>query len=567
MRRWLRSRLILAIPLSMLAACSSDREVASPVDTVLEVSGVETFCPSGARQDINAIFPTRGNLRNVATGACGQIFSDFGKGKQALAAQRAFAFLKKTLEQNAAGLLLDPEPSVEARIIELFEAIFSGVGLDFPDVDPQALAEGNYAIGELTQNGPSLPTVSKKAIADDGNGLLGPVQVFIAQINTDEITLATSSVSHPCPEGVDDSYDCYPLFFDYTVFPVSNVNPAVGLQIGQCNVSPPDVEVLLLTPEGFLPPDAAPPGLDCSDVVPQVATTGWRRFAQAALAPVAPLLRVTPSFAGQNPVGGRISSFSPVAPADPNSGPPHIVVFNDINVFDDVAMGSANNVLLVQNLVTFTSGFTRDEGDEVWFDCRTSLSGGFEAGCDEESTLHTIIEGQGLSTTVITEGSLEDLPADVKVLVLWLPTTAYTAGEVNALKQFAAEGGRIVLVGEHVGIYAAEIPNALLGALGSTLEVVGGFIDCTGEHVVLPGSAIRPQQITDGLTGLTIGCSSEVTLGEDDLPLYVDTSGIHVLSGVGMIDTSPIEVAGARGVAPSSAGILAYDPLGNRVDD
>ena len=48
--------------------------------------------------------------------------------------------------------------------------------------------------------------------------------------------------------------------------------------------------------------------------------TGLRRMAWTVLEPITPLLRVTPAFAGQSPIGGRISNFSPVAPADPESG-------------------------------------------------------------------------------------------------------------------------------------------------------------------------------------------------------------------------------------------------------
>jgi hypothetical protein len=181
--------------------------------------------------------------------------------------------------------------------------------------------DGEYAIGTLFPDGPPLLTGSLHAgIGDPGGGLFGPVTAFIVLIQADEPQLSLSSVEHPCPAGVDNTFDCYPLFFDYSVSPESNVNPAVGLQLGQCNVSPEGVEVELLSPEGFLPLDDAPAGLDCTDVEPEVAMTGWRSYAWAVLEPVSPLFRVTPAFAGQSPIGGRISNFSPVAPADPESG-------------------------------------------------------------------------------------------------------------------------------------------------------------------------------------------------------------------------------------------------------
>jgi hypothetical protein len=325
MRQRLRVFLALVLPLSILAACGTDQESGSPVDTGLELTGVAEFCPSGDIGDaIAAIFPTASSLRHVATVNCGQVFDAFGKGKQTEAVEKAFAFFVKSLQQNEAGQLLVSGPEGEADIVELFLAILEGIGVDLPDMDPEDLADaltnGEYAIGELVPDGPPVLTISKHAGIDDGGGLFGPVTVVIIMIPPDESEIELSSLSHPCPAGVDNSFDCYPLFFDYAVSPESNVNPAVGLQLGQCNVSPEGVEVQLLSPEGFLPLDDAPTGIDCTDVEPEVAMTGWRSYAWSMLEPVSPLFRVTPAFAGQSPIGGRISNFSPVAPADPASG-------------------------------------------------------------------------------------------------------------------------------------------------------------------------------------------------------------------------------------------------------
>jgi hypothetical protein len=326
MRQLLRVFVALALPVSILASCGTDRESASPVDTALDLTGVAEFCPSGEIGDaIAAIFPTPGSLRHVATVNCGQVFDAFGKGKQTEAVEKAFAFFVKSLQQNEAGQLLVSGPEGEADIVELFLAILEGIGVDLPDMDPEDLADAlkndEYAVGTLFPNGPPLLTGSLHAgIGDPGDGLFGPVTAIIVMIQANEPELDLASLSHPCPAGVDNNFDCYPLFYDYSVSPESNVNPAVGLQLGQCNVSPEGVEVQLLSPEGFLPLDAAPTGIDCTDVEPEVTMTGWRSYAWTVIEPVSPLFRVTPAFAGQSPIGGRISNFSPVAPADPNSG-------------------------------------------------------------------------------------------------------------------------------------------------------------------------------------------------------------------------------------------------------
>lgn len=365
MRRLLRVFVALVLPVSILASCGTDRESGSPVDTALDLTGVAELCPSGdISDDIAAIFPTSQRLRHVATVHCGQVFDAFGKGKQTESVEKAFAFFLKTLQQNEAGKLLDPDPSTEAKIVELFTAIFASIGFDIPEIDPEVLMDGEYAIGTLFPDGPPLLTMSLHAgIGDPGGGLFGPVTAFIVQIPADVPEISLSSAEHPCPAGVDNTFDCYPLFFDYSVSPESNVNPAVGLQLGQCNVSPEGVEVQLLSPEGFLPLDDAPTGIDCTDVQPEVTMKGWRSYAWTVLEPVAPIFRVTPAFAGQSPIGGRISNFSPVAPADPNSGAGIGSISGTVfdNTDESTIPGAIIELFLGESLVTTTT--TNSDGN------------------------------------------------------------------------------------------------------------------------------------------------------------------------------------------------------------
>ncbi|CAN5893178.1 hypothetical protein BH20GEM1_BH20GEM1_13970 [soil metagenome] len=399
MRYFLRSFLVLALPLSILAACGTDRESGSPVDTSLDLTGVAQFCPSGdISVDIAAIFPTASRLRHVATVNCGQVFSDFDKGKQTESVEKAFAFFLKSLQQNEAGQLLVSGAEGEADIVELFTLILTGIGVDLPDMDPEDLADaltnGEYAVGTLFPDGPPLLTASLHAgIGDPGGGLSGPVTAVIIMIPADESEIELASLSHPCPAGVVNRFDCYPLFYDYSVSPVENVT-AVGLQLGQCNVSPSGVAVELLSPEGFLPLDDAPTGIDCSDVgaEPEVTMTGWRSYAWSVLEPVAPLLRVTPAFAGQSPIGGRISNFSPVAPADPESGEEETVGSISGRVFDNSNEGSIQGATvelftsdesLVGTATTNSDGnFSFSELDLGSYIVQASAPGYFSASSD-----------------------------------------------------------------------------------------------------------------------------------------------------------------------------------------
>jgi len=554
---------ILADIRAIIAACFRTDEVAT--------------CPPDVNGDIAELFPTENDLRQNATSECGRIYQDFEDSDEDAAAEKAFQFFGKTLEQNENGELLDPAPSAEQKIIDIFAAIFDDLELDFPDLDPEALASGEYVVGTLVPNGPPLLTESKHAGIDDGGGLFGPVQVIIVQIQAESGGLQASSVSHPCPAGIDDRFDCYPLFYDYTVVPTSNVNPAVGLKLGQCNISPADVEVVLATPEGLLPEDDSPVGLDCTDVQPQAAMAGWRSYAWSLLEPIAPLFRVREAFAGKNPVGGRISAFSPVAPVRPSGGggveeppPPgtDIVVFNDVNVFDNTGMTDSDNVILVRNLVDFTTSKPRGAGSQVWVDCRSSSITGSHGGCQTPSTFRSTIEGQDLTLVDVFDGSLEVLPPEVKALFLWIPTAPYSTAEVNAFKRFAAEGGRIIFVGENAGFYGCcfALQNDLLQAFGATLRNSGGIFHAG--YFELPHSSLRPHQITAGVNTLTIAASSEIVLGPGDFALYYDATETHVLSGVATIDTLPIPAlqAASRSMRIQAVQAPTLDTVGRPID-
>ena len=126
------------------------------------------------------------------------------------------------------------------------------------------------------------------------------------------------------------------------------------------------------------------------------------------------------------------------------------------------------------------------------------------------------------------------------MIFLWNPLVQYTAAEVNAFKQFAEEGGRVVFVGEHSGYYSDGIPieNQFLLDMGAVMTNIGQAVDCG--YNVLPSASLRPHQITEGMTDVTIACSSVIVPGEQDYPLYYDSTNTQVLSGVAKIDTTPL---------------------------
>jgi hypothetical protein len=243
-------------------------------------------------------------------------------------------------------------------------------------------------------------------------------------------------------------------------------------------------------------------------------------------------------------------------------GPPppgrDIVVFNDVNTFDNTAMANANNVRLAQNLVTFTSEGPRNAGRVVQIDCgRKAVAPVY---CTTEATTfrQTITSaGFVILDSRSSSGTLTTFPSTVKVLMLLLGCEHFTVSEVNAMKQFASEGGRIIYVGENAMAYQACFPveNQFLSDMGAKMTNSGTAVDC--EYVTVPQSSLRTEhQIMAGLTNLTIACASVIVPGPEDFPLHFDRSNTKVLAGVARIDITPLPSA-ASGFAASRASLSA----------
>lgn len=126
------------------------------------------------------------------------------------------------------------------------------------------------------------------------------------------------------------------------------------------------------------------------------------------------------------------------------------------------------------------------------------------------------------------------------MIFLWNALVQYTTEEVNAFKQFAEEGGRLVFIGEWDGYYGAGIAleNQFLLDLGAVMTNIGQAVDCG--YTVLPSASLRPHQITIGMTDVTVACASVIVPGPQDYPLFYDTTNTQVLAGVAKIDTTPL---------------------------
>ena len=243
-----------------------------------------------------------------------------------------------------------------------------------------------------------------------------------------------------------------------------------------------------------------------------------------------------------------------------------VVVFNDVNHIDNTSLNNPNNLLLVRNLINYTTVGDRANGTRVWFDC--GRNSGYPQACQTFSThtrLHEEIRSYGFDLDFINSSTtpLTSIPSDVKILFLWLPKVQFSVAEINEMKAFAEEGGRIIFIGEWDGFYTnvgLAVENQFLINMGAFMRNVGNAVDCG--YNVLPVSSLRPHPITRDLTDITIACASVIELGPNDFALYYNRANNLVLAGVAQIDTAPItELKSSRVVDLSNLRTLSdLDP-------
>ncbi len=247
-----------------------------------------------------------------------------------------------------------------------------------------------------------------------------------------------------------------------------------------------------------------------------------------------------------------------------------VVVVNDLNLFDTRAMENPDNHTLVRNLVSFSAEGPRADGTVVWWDSgRASACGIGVCGATSANMAATVeeITGQGLTLEekATAEGEYASIPSEVKVIWLWQPTIPFTLEEINGFKEFAAEGGRVIFIGEHSQFYFPEdienVENRFLMDMGAQMTNVGAQNTCV--HTQLDASHLRSHQITEGMQTYTMGCASEVVPGPNDFVLFLAPSGSEgigppvPIGGVAKIDVTPLPTSVAD---PAARAVIEGGP-------
>jgi len=249
-----------------------------------------------------------------------------------------------------------------------------------------------------------------------------------------------------------------------------------------------------------------------------------------------------------------------------------LIVINDLNAMQDGGIGLADNVAFFKNVVGFTPVGARASATKVVFQYGHASQCGSNV-CSPSSTtqLRTAFTAAGI-TGIVDDNSaaLSGIPADVRVVFLMTPTTAYSIGEINSLKSFAAGGGRIVFIGENSGYYVGtQTEHTLLSELGSQVSDSNGLVNCS--NFTVDAAHIRPHQTTVGVSSMYVPCASGLALGPNDYAIALGQVGasaafLPIVASV-KIDVTPISQSGGSRARTSARRTPTMAPTRPTVRD
>ncbi len=237
-----------------------------------------------------------------------------------------------------------------------------------------------------------------------------------------------------------------------------------------------------------------------------------------------------------------------------------ILVFNDLNLFDNTSAANPDNKQFYRNLTTLGSG-SRGSGTSVLVDQGRNSSSAIGSSAIAEWS------GQGLTTSTMlsSSGTLTSISPNVRVLFLWIPRVVYTTAELNTLKAFVDEGGVLIFVGEYSSFYGGSgfsTQNQFLSDMGSGMTVVSASIDCG--YNTLPASSLGPHSVVSGLSSITMACSALLIPAAGDVVIYYDLGGTQVLAAATGVSVAPLPAppAGAPALSLITREVLSTDPTG-----
>lgn len=207
-----------------------------------------------------------------------------------------------------------------------------------------------------------------------------------------------------------------------------------------------------------------------------------------------------------------------------------VVVFNDSNAF---LTSYTQNVPIFENLLIFGNNQFKSERNLVAFDNRVGDACSTEQQCGQALNTLTGIARQNemrLVNYTGQRGFYENISPSFRVIVVWGMINGFTSAEVNALRAFVLEGGRVVFVGDHPGATTLVNPNTsnnVYAQLGISVRNIT-FNGATNNETLLP-NPLASHPVLSGVKEVYIGGGGATTYGEAALPLLIADRGPVVI--------------------------------------
>lgn len=233
-----------------------------------------------------------------------------------------------------------------------------------------------------------------------------------------------------------------------------------------------------------------------------------------------------------------------------------LIVINDVN-WGDIGLyktgatyNSPGNAQFVRNLVGFTPTGVRSSATKVLLLDDHSAGYNFTGKWSE---MGRIITGLGYTTAQTSlHSDLNSIPADVKLVILSVPRYSFAVSEINGLKTFASQGGRILFIGENGGFYSygLALEDAFLANMGALMTNTGSCDAYPWSYGVGNVNSV-PHQLTTGIaaTGTAsffMACASRINLGPNDFAFMRDANNNYVLGAIAKIDYTLIPLISLR---------------------
>lgn len=167
-------------------------------------------------------------------------------------------------------------------------------------------------------------------------------------------------------------------------------------------------------------------------------------------------------------------NLAPVVPPELRKPGADVIVYADVNLLDNFTIAFGNNRPFGLNLVNFSAQGSNASSQLIKI--YEGHNGTRVASQAPYDTLFSMWTRAGYKISETHEESIQ--PQGYKLIMIFLPGQSgyspFSAEEIASLKQFAADGGRLVLVGEWRDFYTAtgrQTFNQLLSGLGIGLTI------------------------------------------------------------------------------------------------